>query len=191
MARVIEQPEALILQTAKAILATNGYKKLSMRAVSQAGGIAIGTIYNYFPTKQDLIAALMTDYWQGYMQVVRVIAASEAPAEDKLARIYDELGPFFRQFQAEWLTSDFRHVADDTAKSLQAESRFLSDIIAVIEDVLVLAEQGEGLRTKQSVSATARFIMQNFIAMVQMPMFTYAAFVPFLHEMFDPISKQK
>lgn len=51
MARVIDNPKQLILSHAKVILYDHGYQKLSMRALSKACGIALGTIYNYYPTK--------------------------------------------------------------------------------------------------------------------------------------------
>ena len=84
MSRVIENPKQLILSNAKKILYNQGYHKLSMRALSKACDIALGTIYNYYPTKKVLIIEMMTEYWQNYLDSVREIATSNTDLYVKL-----------------------------------------------------------------------------------------------------------
>ncbi|MFR4439841.1 MAG: TetR/AcrR family transcriptional regulator [Hungatella sp.] len=36
--------------------------KLSIRRLASESGIAIGTVYNYFPSKADLIAEVLEDF---------------------------------------------------------------------------------------------------------------------------------
>jgi len=87
LSRVIENPKQLILSNAKKILYNQGYHKLSMRALSKACDIALGTIYNYYPTKKDLIVEMMTEYWQNYLDSVQEIATSNTDLYIKLNNI--------------------------------------------------------------------------------------------------------
>jgi AcrR family transcriptional regulator len=64
--RIIEDPRELILSEAKKILENEGYSQISIRRVAKECGIAVGTIYNYFPTKKGLIIEMMTDFWEEY-----------------------------------------------------------------------------------------------------------------------------
>lgn len=54
----------LLLKTAIEIAYHEGISKLSIRRVAAQSGIAIGTVYNYYPAKSDLILAVMEDFWR-------------------------------------------------------------------------------------------------------------------------------
>ena len=53
-----------ILQEAMEIALREGIDKVSIRKLAQACGIAIGSIYNYFPDKDALIAAVSEQFWE-------------------------------------------------------------------------------------------------------------------------------
>jgi AcrR family transcriptional regulator len=49
---------ARILQAAKDLFAGSGYEATTTRDIARAAGIATGTLFNYFPTKEQIVAAL-------------------------------------------------------------------------------------------------------------------------------------
>lgn len=53
-----------ILRAARELALAPGAGALSMRAVAQRCGIAVGSVYNYFPTKADLTIAVVSQVWQ-------------------------------------------------------------------------------------------------------------------------------
>jgi len=55
-------PEKLVSQ-AYAIASRDGVSALSVRKVAAACGIAVGSVYGYFPTKADLTAAVLTRFF--------------------------------------------------------------------------------------------------------------------------------
>lgn len=52
-----------IVGAAIEILQKGDIASLSMRNVAQACGVAVGSIYNYFPTKSELIIAVIAEVW--------------------------------------------------------------------------------------------------------------------------------
>ena len=56
-------PEKLVSQ-AYAIASRDGISALSVRKVATACGIAVGSVYGYFPTKADLTAAVLTRFFE-------------------------------------------------------------------------------------------------------------------------------
>ena len=44
-----------ILGAAKEIAALEGVAQISIRGVAKACGVSVGSIYNYFPTKSELV----------------------------------------------------------------------------------------------------------------------------------------
>lgn len=53
-----------ILQICRGIAATQGFGKITMRAIAQECGIALGTLYNYYPNKDDLLIAAVKSIWE-------------------------------------------------------------------------------------------------------------------------------
>jgi AcrR family transcriptional regulator len=98
MPRIIENPKQLILDTARSILLDKGYSELSMRNVAKDCGIAIGTIYNYYPTKKDLIIDMMSGYWTEYISILEKTIYEENAFFIKLHNIFKELKAFVNTF---------------------------------------------------------------------------------------------
>ena len=62
MTKQVIDPEKLVSQ-AYAIASRDGVSALSVRKVAAACGIAVGSVYGYFPTKADLTAAVLTRFF--------------------------------------------------------------------------------------------------------------------------------
>ncbi len=50
-----------IVQTAAALALRGGVEAMQMRAVAERSGVALGTLYRYFPSKMDLVVAVVTE----------------------------------------------------------------------------------------------------------------------------------
>ncbi|MFN2199165.1 MAG: TetR/AcrR family transcriptional regulator [Anaerolineales bacterium] len=71
-----------LLDAAVAEFAEFGFESANIDRISRAAGFAKGTIYNYFPTKRDLMLALISQTAElhlGFMS--RSILAAESPTE--------------------------------------------------------------------------------------------------------------
>jgi AcrR family transcriptional regulator len=183
LSRIIENPKQLILNKAKEILYREGYSKLSMRTLSKACDIALGTIYNYYPTKQNLVIEMMTDYWQNYLNSVQKVADSNADIYRKLNNIFNELKIFIESFRQYWLTPELYDSPEYVEGGLKKEFAFMEKLIEVVEDILVKEQASHNIHIKLNARETANFIIMNFITMVQMPLFKYASFEVFLKEL--------
>jgi AcrR family transcriptional regulator len=62
--------EALLEATAR-ILMKEGYDRASTNRIADAAGVSIGSLYQYFPSKEALVAAVIDRHTQGMMEVVR------------------------------------------------------------------------------------------------------------------------
>lgn len=88
---------ARILASAIEIFAAEGYGGLSMRKVAASAGLALSNLQHYFPTREDLFAAIITEttaeYSRNYDNILRT-DASLTPAQrlEKLVRLLIEDG---------------------------------------------------------------------------------------------------
>jgi AcrR family transcriptional regulator len=70
-----------ILAAARELFAVSGYQETSMAEVAQKAKVARATIYNNFPDKVSLLAALVEDYLNGYIDIARTLQADFPPAQ--------------------------------------------------------------------------------------------------------------
>lgn len=63
MPKIIENVREQLLDEAKKQIAERGYAQTTVRSVASACGLGVGTVYNYFPSKDMLIASFMADDW--------------------------------------------------------------------------------------------------------------------------------
>jgi AcrR family transcriptional regulator len=183
LSRVIENPKQLILSKAKEILYNQGYHKLNMRGLSKACDIALGTIYNYYPTKKELVVEMMADYWQNYLDSVEKIINSNADIYIKLNNIFNELEVFIQNFRQYWLTPELYGSQEYVEGGLQKEYVFMEKLIGIIENILIKEQANKNIHIKLGARETANFIIMNFVTIVQMPLFKYESFEVFLKEL--------
>lgn len=77
----------LILNTARRLVAASGFRDVQMSAIADAAGIAIGTLYRYFPAKTDLMVEVVGLVAQREVDVVAAVAddaGEHATAADRL-----------------------------------------------------------------------------------------------------------
>jgi AcrR family transcriptional regulator len=62
--------DALLAATAR-VLVREGYDRASTNKIADAAGVSIGSLYQYFPTKEALVAAVIERHMREMMDVVR------------------------------------------------------------------------------------------------------------------------
>ena len=80
--------DALIEATAR-ILVREGFDKASTNRIAEAAGVSIGSLYQYYPCKEALVAAVIVRHNQELMQLVRTALAEVAsePLETAVRRL--------------------------------------------------------------------------------------------------------
>ncbi len=155
-----------ILAAAKEIAVSRGISKVDMRSVASASGIALGTVYNYFPSKGDLLAEIIEDFWEGAFATVDWSRLECHSFYDNLATIYRLLYQYFRRFKENWL--DQLALLDAQERSLGRQKqdeyygRIRCRIVALMEmDSDLRSDRGwTALATKERL---AEFILENML----------------------------
>ncbi len=76
-----------ILAAARSVMAQKGLDSLTMDDIAQAAGVAKGTLYLYFQSKDELIQALLTQVGEAMARDLEAIVAAADPPPDKLRRV--------------------------------------------------------------------------------------------------------
>lgn len=92
MVRTVKKPEERrqeIIAAAVELFNTKGYEKTTMQNVMDALGIAKGTIYHYFKSKEDLLEAVIEQSVEEYLAVMQtVLDESTGNALDKMRLLF-------------------------------------------------------------------------------------------------------
>ena len=95
MPKIIENVREQLLSEAKKQIAEYGYSKTTIRSVAKACGLGTGTVYNYFPSKDMLIASVMAEDWMLCLKQLEERALDEP--ERIIQGIYDCLCGFMQK----------------------------------------------------------------------------------------------
>lgn len=92
VARRRDRRKAEIIRTATEILSAHGYQGMSLEDVAERTDIAKATLYHYFSSKDDLVAAALEVLTQEVLRrlAARQAAAGEVSAQELLRALVDE-----------------------------------------------------------------------------------------------------
>ena len=92
MPKIIENVKEQLLCEAERQIKEVGYARTTIRSVAGACGLGVGTVYNYFPSKDMLIASFMLEDWQRELEKMR--SREERDKKVILLAIYDGISSY-------------------------------------------------------------------------------------------------
>ena len=156
MPKIITNLRDELLREAKEQLLQHGYKNTTIRSVSKACGVAVGTVYNYFESKDRLIAEFVLTEWME--SIDRISSHPKENRQAYLEFIYQSLVKFEEKFRPlfsdEDAKSNFSAVFSERHKQLRkqlsvlimpiCDKEFTADFVA--EALLTWTMSGVGFR---------------------------------------------
>ena len=100
MPKIIENLQEKLVQEARRQVQEAGYAALTIRSVATACAVGVGTVYNYFSSKEALVAAFMLEDWQKCMAAVTAQSEEASNPRPVLACIHQQLRHFILQYQS-------------------------------------------------------------------------------------------
>ncbi|MDO4378309.1 MAG: TetR/AcrR family transcriptional regulator [Erysipelotrichia bacterium] len=70
MPKIIENIREQLLIEAKKQVLQQGYSKTTMRSVAKGCSVGVGTLYNYFDSKEMLVATFVLEDWNDYLKMM-------------------------------------------------------------------------------------------------------------------------
>ena len=134
MPKIILNLRENILKESKNILKTESYEKLTVRRVAAKCGVAVGTVYNYFPSKEMLTAGVMLEDWNRILERMKASAELAASPMEGLEQIYAALQDYISEYSETW--DQYRAHGVDRAQSPYRHRVLVEQIGRVIKGLL-------------------------------------------------------
>lgn len=156
-----EKTRQKLIAAAARVIATSGDKNATIDDFIQAAGVARGTFYNYFPTREDLLDALWTQVGKDpFLEIRQACATLDDPAERLIAQAYlilkrsgeDQVWGwlvFALSGNAETVNADLRAYPAPDLEAGLAEGRLHYDNLDSARD-LVVGTVRAGMKTQLS-----------------------------------------
>ncbi|MER0246188.1 TetR family transcriptional regulator [Streptomyces sp. HSW2009] len=137
-----------ILHASAQLASRGGFEAVQMREVAESSGVALGTLYRYFPSKVHLLVATMQDQLQQLHETLRKRPPTE---EEPSARVAQTLMRAFRAMQRA------PRRAEALARALTFADRSVSpevDMVSRLTTAIIVDAMGlEGAPTPAQLSA--------------------------------------
>lgn len=91
MPKIIENLESRLVEEARRQAWEGGYSAVTIRSVAAACGVGVGTVYNYFESKDALLAAFLLADWKDCLQAIEAAKAARPEPEAVLQAMYQQL----------------------------------------------------------------------------------------------------
>jgi AcrR family transcriptional regulator len=88
----IENAREQLLDEVRHQISERGYSKTTIRSVAKACGLGLGTVYNYFKSKDMLIASVVAEDWQNCTAQLK--NSKPSTKEETIKLIFDMLKSF-------------------------------------------------------------------------------------------------
>lgn len=79
-----QEKRKLIMRIARSHFKSSGFQKTSMSGIAKEAGLAVGTLYLYFPNKGELLKSTIEDFVDEHEAQIRKIQSSKTQVDKKL-----------------------------------------------------------------------------------------------------------
>ena len=100
MPKIIEHLEEKLMAEARRQIEEAGYSAMTIRSVAKGCDVGVGTVYNYFPSKDELLAAYLLRDWKECVAAIHEASCQSATPEPALRCMFDQLLAFSTRHRA-------------------------------------------------------------------------------------------
>ncbi|WP_425446635.1 TetR/AcrR family transcriptional regulator [Dethiothermospora halolimnae] len=153
-----------ILDLARNMANTTGPDSITIRRIAKKAGVATGTIYNYFSSKEDILLALTEEYWYKTLMGMDEAITSETFYR-QLEEIYEFLSRQIHQ-SAGMLMGSLTNVETAGRARMQSMQQKLGEMLIqrMEEDDTICEDIWNGHFTKEQYVS---FIIMNMMLLLE------------------------
>ena len=100
MPKIIKNLESKLIAEAQKQIVEQGYGAVTIRSVANACGVGVGTVYNYFSSKEELLATYLLEDWNSCITAITAVSRYSDVPGPVVRCIFDQLSGYALRHQA-------------------------------------------------------------------------------------------
>ncbi len=145
------------------LLTERGVQATPMSAIAKAANTGMGTIYNYFATKEELINAIYLYIKRSVIHLVAETVNSNAPLKARFFSFYSGLVNFYFKYPESFAFMDQFHSSPLITENTRLAGQ--QDFMPVID--LLQQGQKDGIIKKMDLNAILHFLAGSITTYIQ------------------------
>jgi len=102
MPKNLENIKDEIIQITREMIIERGYDHLNIRDIAKKCGIATGTFYNYFRSKQAIISSLLEEDWIAFKKFIGAQGGEGMPPMEQMEKLFHDLRQMMHNVHQIW-----------------------------------------------------------------------------------------
>lgn len=134
MNKVVTSKEE-IMEVSRRLVLERGIASLSMRSLAEACGVAVGSIYNYFPSKADLLSESIGSVWE---EIFKPFYEREAFGSftECVSVLFETIRDGDKKYPGFFTVHALNFASADRKKGKEAMTRYLAALEGRLADAL-------------------------------------------------------
>ena len=164
--KIAPEKQETIYRVAAAEFATHGLKTANINVIAKKAGISIGSMYNYFSSKEDLFLSVIDYGYQVLERVISEIDLEKGDIFDKIERLLRAAQRYTREYPE--LNQIYLDMTSQGLSHLSVQlSRKMETISAQFYRSLLIASKQSGIVDPELDENIASFCLDNLILLLQ------------------------
>lgn len=155
---------AQIAKAAYTLAEEHGLSGLGIRSVAEACGVSVGTIYNHFPTKDDLMVEVIGSFWRNAFRedMCRVVPGERF--DTFIARTVQAMATALATFRSDWLPQASALSMQGRDAGKMRESKAFAHMRSGMLSVLEADDLANVARVSVSSEELVAYVLDSIIA---------------------------
>lgn len=162
MPKIIENVKETILKQARKTLMEQSYKEFNIRDIAKKCNIAVGTVYNYYPTKEMLTREIFQSDWNNTVLIIETLKEENITFKEKLETIYNSIQNFINNYIATFYEIMEEKGYSDRG-SHEGEHHGFEQLYLAIAELVEVEKQLGHVKSNLSSEKISYFIVSNMI----------------------------
>lgn len=167
MPKVLLNPRENILKEGKKVLIEKSYRSLNIRDIAKSCDIGIGTFYNYFKNKDELVIEIFMYDWNKIINSSKEMIDKNIDLKEKLRFIYTGMDEFLSNYMSVFYELTM-------VKGKDRKDHYHMDMIyEVVSEILCFHKSKGEIKNKLPVDKLCKLIVANMLSISREKFITF------------------
>ncbi len=160
MPKIIEDARGKILASVRDHIQAEGWDALVLRTIASRAGVAPGTIYNYFSSREEIAFTVVGEDFSAFLSNVRLGLESTKSTDEAIALLFASLKEFMTVYSRIWEEGGFAHAAQGQQYHARSMENLEQEVFFLIAQILSTRPASDGIDRTLALDIVGRAFLR-------------------------------